>query len=61
MADAAVTGPPRRPIAVSLAWRRYLVATRTAEPGAYEQVEEAAWQRLREELTAVGQPRPLAV
>ena len=49
-ARAAVQTAVRPPITVSLAWRRYLVATRTAAPGDYERVEERAWQRLRSEL-----------
>lgn len=57
MRGAALAAPPRPPIAVSLAWRRYLVTTRTAAPDAYERVEEAAWARLRSELQAVERGR----
>lgn len=52
MDGSALTARRPRPIAVSLAWRRYLVTTRTAPAEAYEQVEEAAWARLRSELEA---------
>lgn len=41
---------------IALAWRRYLVATRTAPPASYERVEERAWERLRSELSAIGAP-----
>jgi hypothetical protein len=33
-----------------MAWRRYLIATRASSPAAYLVSEEAAWQRLREDL-----------
>jgi hypothetical protein len=57
-ARVAVQGRPeaRPPIVISLAWRRYLVATRTAAPADYERVEARAWERLRSELAAIGAP-----
>jgi hypothetical protein len=33
-----------------MAWRRYLIATRASSPAAYFVSEEAAWQRLLEDL-----------
>ena len=50
-ARVGVQPPPQRPpITIALAWRRYLVATRTAAPADYERVEERAWERLQHEL-----------
>lgn len=38
------------------AWRRYLRATRAAEPDEYELEEERAWGRLAGTLEALGVP-----
>jgi hypothetical protein len=46
----ALPSSPRPQIALVLAWRRYLVRTRTAAPGSYERVEERAWRELQREL-----------
>ena len=40
----------RSPIAVGLAWRRYLEETRAATGEAYVLVEQRAWQRLASKL-----------
>ncbi|HEY6029303.1 MAG TPA: hypothetical protein VIU44_02000 [Gaiellaceae bacterium] len=57
-ARVAVQQGSRAPITVALAWRRYLVATRTAAAADYERVEERAWERLRSELAFLDQPLP---
>lgn len=55
-ARVAVQQTSRAPITVALAWRRYLVATRTAAAADYERVEERAWARLRAELEFLEHP-----
>ena len=55
-ARVAVQQGARAPITVALAWRRYLVATRTATAADYERVEGRAWERLRRELAFLDQP-----
>lgn len=39
-----------------MAWRRYLMTVRAADPEWYTLVEESAWERLRDELAAAGRP-----
>jgi hypothetical protein len=39
-----------------MAWRRYLTATRASSSVEYPIIEEAAWERLREDLARVGSP-----
>ena len=39
-----------------MAWRRYLTATRASSSAEYPLIEEAAWERLREDLARVGSP-----
>jgi alpha-D-ribose 1-methylphosphonate 5-triphosphate synthase subunit PhnH len=39
-----------------MAWRRYLTATRASSSAEYPVIEEAAWERLREDLARVGSP-----
>ncbi|HEY6016739.1 MAG TPA: hypothetical protein VIU44_06675 [Gaiellaceae bacterium] len=57
-ARVAVQQGARAPITVALAWRRYLVATRTASQADYERIEGRAWERLRSELAFLEQPLP---
>jgi hypothetical protein len=52
-AERVVQGPP---VLEWMAWRRYLTATRASSPAAYSILEEAAWDRLREDLARVGSP-----
>jgi hypothetical protein len=39
-----------------MAWRRYLTATRASSSVEYPIIEEAAWERLREDFARVGSP-----
>ena len=61
MSTATLTRPARPQIAVVLAWRRYLVRTRTAAPGSYDRVEERAWRELQRELAKAEARRRAAV
>ena len=46
------------PITRELAWRRYLLAVRAADPDSYAQVEEEAWAELEEMLARIA-PDPV--
>lgn len=48
--------PDVQAIEVRRAWRRYLRATRDAEPGEYQRAEEQAWAQLVDDLAALGVP-----
>jgi hypothetical protein len=48
--------PDVQAIEVRRAWRRYLRATREAEPAEYRLVEEQAWEDLIGDLAGLGAP-----
>lgn len=49
------------PLSAEVAWQRYLEATRAAEPGEYERVEQDAWAQLQVALSRVRtEPEPVA-
>jgi hypothetical protein len=51
--DRAAWAMQKPPLVEWMAWRRYLIATRASSPAAYVASEEAAWQRLPEDLAQI--------